>query len=430
MIEKDWRKCYGTGWGDLIIPAAYAHPAKFSRKLIKRIYEHALEQGYLAQGATVIDPFGGVALGGLHAMQNGLHWIGCELEEKFVGLGQQNIEMWNRRYSTLPRWGTAVLFQGDSRELGRVLGEAGGVVSSPPYTKSIARPSGIDMDKVESRYGPNCQALTTTGYGDTPGQLEELPEGNHAAVVSSPPYVKSRIRTDADFDDEKIEREKLLSNTLKRARWGSNAGDGQENYGKAEGQLGAMKPGDLEGVVSSPPWEKGACGGLKNFKDPEAFAAAMSANDGRGTRSATTPASRLAQMERDSSKVYGDSLGQLGNDQGETFWQAARQIMEQCYQVLAPGAVAIWVLKGFVRKKKYVDFPDQWRQLGEACGFESVEWIRAHLVEDRGAQWDLFGELHQRTVERKSFFRRLAEKNGSPRIDYEVVLVQRKPVLV
>jgi len=123
---------------------------------------------------------------------------------------------------------------------------------------------------------------------------------------------------------------------------------------------------------------------------------------------------------------YGDTDGQLGTESGATFWSAASLIMQQTYSVLRPGAVAIWVLKGFVRNKEYVDFPSQWRQLGESCGFETIEWIRAWLVEDRGTQYGLFGGSEEKRVERKSFFRRLAESKGSPRIDFEIVLVQRK----
>jgi hypothetical protein len=39
----------------------------------------------------------------------------------------------------------------------------------------------------------------------------------------------------------------------------------------------------------------------------------------------------------------------------------------------------------------------------------------------------LFGHEHVTRKERKSFFRRLAEKKGSPRIDWEEVIVVRKP---
>lgn len=124
---------------------------------------------------------------------------------------------------------------------------------------------------------------------------------------------------------------------------------------------------------------------------------------------------------------YGATNGQLGTETGETFWSAAKTIMEQCHQVLAPSAVAVWVCKRFVRNKRIVEFSQQWAQLGEACGFETVEWIRAWLVEDRGAQFDLFGNLEKRTVERKSFFRRLYEnKYPGNSIDWEDVVIQKK----
>ena len=71
---------------------------------MRRIYEYAVERGWLVEGDVVLDPFGGVALGALHAMQQGLHWRGVELEEKFVGLGRQNIALWNEKYGEhLPR---------------------------------------------------------------------------------------------------------------------------------------------------------------------------------------------------------------------------------------------------------------------------------------------------------------------------------------
>lgn len=51
----------------------------------------------------------------------------------------------------------------------------------------------------------------------------------------------------------------------------------------------------------------------------------------------------------------------------------------------------------------------------------------AWVVEDHGMQFTLDGDAHARRVERKSFFRRLAEKKGSPRIDWETVLCMVKP---
>jgi len=126
--------------------------------LIRRIYEYALERGYLREGDTVLDPFAGVALGGLDAMFHGLHFIGCELEDKFVQLGQQNIDLWNLRYGNgkLPRWGTAVIVQGDSRDLARVLdgARAEGIVASPPFQESIGNAANAPDRKIVRPFLP------------------------------------------------------------------------------------------------------------------------------------------------------------------------------------------------------------------------------------------------------------------------------------
>lgn len=56
---------------------------------------------------------------------------------------------------------------------------------------------------------------------------------------------------------------------------------------------------------------------------------------------------------------------------------------------------------------------------------DAVERIHAMLVAENRSP-ALFGGEHVKRTERKSFFRRLAEKNGSPRIDHEEILVMRK----
>ena len=136
MRPDAWRGCYDGGWADLIVPEAFAHPAKYSRALIARIYEHAKAEGWLQPGDVVLDPFGGVGLGALDAMRLGLSWCGMELEQKFVDLGNQNIALWNRRYGHVAGWGTARLIQGDSSKLAEVVAGAGLTVSSPPWESS------------------------------------------------------------------------------------------------------------------------------------------------------------------------------------------------------------------------------------------------------------------------------------------------------
>lgn len=352
-----------------------------------------------------------------------------------------NLELFQRRYAR--DGATAILMQGDSRELGEVVAGVNGVVSSPPFGDqipsqadqkwhqkrgSIGRnnslgsgnygddPSnlgnlpatdaqfqaaigsppyagqtvhgggGIDTEKVKRAGGRNSQASAMDGYGDSPGQLGGMPEGSHTTVVSSPPYAESLSSDDPDkrgglFRDPKRRNDKTLT----------------AEYGQSEGQLGAMR------IVSSPPFESSEPCEDRNFR----------LNDGR-----TAPPQ--------GQQGYGSSDGQLGQENSAGFWGAARQIMEQVAQVLQPGAVAIWVLGGFVRDWEYVDFPDQWRRLGEACEFESLEWIRAWKVEEKGAQYTLEGELEERVVQRKSFFRINNEKKGALPVDFEVVLIQRR----
>ena len=51
-----WENCYDVGWKGDIIPEAFSHPAKFSRGLIHRIYEHAKEMGWVKPGDWVLVP--------------------------------------------------------------------------------------------------------------------------------------------------------------------------------------------------------------------------------------------------------------------------------------------------------------------------------------------------------------------------------------
>jgi len=490
MRESDWYGLYRERWGKEIVKDAYAHPAKYARGLIRRIYAHLFEMGYLRPGDSVADPFGGVALGALDAMRLGCHWIGFELEAKFVDLGNQNIDRWNDRYQALwpDTWGTAVLLQGDSRELVCILrrhleADATVLVSSPPYAQINPEKSGpgINLKKQYETYRASgggmayeafCeqQKRHAEGYGSSPGQLATMRASDQGleAVVSSPPYSQTlkggegpgarydfkthspdnaiKQTCDPDYGADPANLANLPEGDLDAVVTSPPFGAGetrdrapvqpghvadcmtrsytQDKQGTTPGNLATM-----DACVSSPPWEKGAEGVLRadKFKDPEAFAAAMSANDGAGTRNATTPSSRLAQMERDAGRTYGDTEGQMGQQAGDDFWTAARAIVDQCHAILKPGAVAVWVVKRFVRDKQIVDFPDQWRQMCEAAGFETVEWIRAWLVEDRGTQIDLFGNDHQHTVSRKSFFRRLYEsKYPQNSIDWEDVIIMRR----
>jgi hypothetical protein len=81
----EWFGKYGQSWQGAAVDEATVHPAKFSRLLIKAIYEHMLERGYIKPGDTVLDPFAGTGLGAYHALRNGLNWVGIRIGTIFCG---------------------------------------------------------------------------------------------------------------------------------------------------------------------------------------------------------------------------------------------------------------------------------------------------------------------------------------------------------
>ena len=418
MITDSWAGCYPSQWKGMIVPDAIVHPAKFSSRLIRRIYDHMREEGWVLPGDTVIDPFGGVALGAMDAMRLGLSWRGVELEPRFVDLGNQNIAVWKHRYSFLPNWNRdAVLLNGDSRNLAQVLAEAGECVSSPPYANILEKLNGIDPNKSENDSGPNSQMRKTTRYSgiDWSKQADRTTahphgwngEGYSAAAVSSPPYADgctheggdTAIRLEGGTIHLPGINGVISSPPYSEARIGQESGQEHcghgDQYGATPGQLGAMKANGFEAAVSSPPFEDGSPhngGDAKFINDKRLFG------------------------------EYGCSDGQLGNDTGNDFWTAARTIVDQVYQVLSPGGHACWVVKDFVKSKARVPFCDQWRQMCEAAGFVTLHEHHALLV--HSTEHDFDGNEKRR--ESKSFFRRLAENKGSPKIDYEVVLCMEK----
>jgi len=430
--------------------------------MMQRLYPYLLQQGYIQPGACVLDPFAGVALGAFHALLCGLRWVGVELEEKFVALGQQHLTYWRERYGLTG----ATLFQGDSRHLRHVLGQADleGIISSPPYSGNeksdylITDNGGRDRDQRRGyRQGLGCFRGSET-YGRQPGQLGALPPGDVGAIVSSPPFESTNIRptalgaghsTWADGDSAGRNKgdyhfstspgqlgalpsgdlgaivssppyaDALSGSTNLSGRDAAHArargrnpdtpGSGYPcHYGTTPGQLGALPPGDLGAIVSSPPYEG-------------------SVHDGNGIDQAKLTGNRPGRHTQAGAEGYGTATAQLSNTTRDTFWSAASAILAESAALLPPGAIACWIVKPFVRNRALVDFPAQWQALCEHHGFTLLERIEASLVEDHGTQETLFGGGADRlSTAKKSFFRRLAERKGSPAIDAEIILIMRK----
>jgi hypothetical protein len=241
------------------------------------------------------------------------------------------------------------------------------------------------------------RAYTQDKQGTNEGNLAQMPtdDGELQAIVSSPPFADSIGSDDPEkrgglYRDPKRANDRNLTGT----------------YGESDGQLGAMPDGgDLDAVISSPPYEQ-----IMSEKA-----------GGQGSEEQTGSGGPIHP------RCYASGDDNLGNQQGTTFWSASKEIVQQCWQTLQAGGMAIWVVKHYVKDGKLVDFPGQWRTLCEHCGFELVEIARAWVKTPGIVQTDIFGgETAREQKEYKSFFRRLAESKGSPRIDYETVLFMRK----
>ena len=92
-VTTVWKNAYEDRWAGVLTDESHAHPAKFAKGLIERIVDYLLASGALQAGDLVVDPFGGIASGGIVCAYRGLNWLGVELEPRFVDLGQGNIRL-------------------------------------------------------------------------------------------------------------------------------------------------------------------------------------------------------------------------------------------------------------------------------------------------------------------------------------------------
>lgn len=430
---SEWAGCYDLQWSGFITKQSFAHPAKFSRGLIERIYDYMLQNERVSPGDVVGDPFGGVATGGIIAAYRGLNWIGVELEENFVNLGRGNINLHRGKLTYLTR-PLPQLIQGDSRSFDLIV-KAHAIVTSPPYAATSGQGGGginikgyvpAEGRKWTGDKADPVGARTYQGQGAnrTEGNIETLKEGSIDAVVSSPPY--AGIAAGAGGLNTKPPKHPGQQSGRSVDLSSQNA---DQRYGASEGQISKLTEGDVNAVVTSPPWGANCAGGVgaHKLKDPDKFAIEMSRLQ-RGH--AASPEARRKQFSRAAEQVYGDSDGSIGKESAETYWQAMNLVYAATFRAIKPGGYIAVVVKDYVSKKQRVRLCDDTVRLLEHCGFEMVERVQAMLVSETQHK-DLFTESGYRTQtrSRKSFFRRLAEKKGSPPINYEEVLFARVPTL-
>lgn len=405
MITTTWADCYDDRWTGFIVPASFAHPAKYSKALIERIYDHCLALGWLSKGDRVGDCFGGVATGGLIAAYRGLEWVGVELEPRFVDWARQNINLHRGKlvYLSCP---LPKIVQGDSRNFHEIVGEVCGVVTSPPFNENSHNAIHGQGKGSHSHDRNESKSRCKKDYvrADSLGNIGELRPGAVDAVITSPPYAQTGVeKSSASVDMVKNwETYKASGGGSSFESYKATQEKHSAGYGHSEGQISRLNGGSVEAVVTSPPFEdRNAC------QDPK-------------YRENRTNSGGPLHHE------YGDEVGQIGKNSGETYWSAMAQVYASCFLAIKPGGFIAVVVKDYVKNKQVVPLCNDTARLLEHCGFVIVERVHAMLVK-KTSHDDLFSGATTQTKSRKSFFRRLAEAKGSPEINFEEVIFAKRP---
>jgi hypothetical protein len=375
---------YGQTWGKLLAPGV-KHPAKFSVKLVRWIYQHGLDMGYWRRGDLILDPFAGVGCGGIIALEYGMRWLGVELETSFVRMSEENFAhaaLTNPAWELLRADDMPWVLQGDSRHLREVIAAASGAITSPPYSEGLghwqAYRDPYDKEEVSepSRRIHEERSIIPGNYGATPGQIGRLPMG----ALTSPGYGN---RVD-DHGTDKPEYDIV-----------EKMGD----YGPltaADGQIGVMR---AAGSVTSPLFTP------------------ADTRDRHPVQDGSVSEVMARSYTVDTSSPSEGNIGQLAIEK-EDYWSACSAVYRGLFELLPSGSVACVVVKDFVKARKRVNLCDMTLEVLVSVGFIPLERTFAML-------WDIKADGTR--VERKSFFRRVAEKNGSPPIDWEECLWVLRP---
>jgi DNA modification methylase len=325
---QQWQGCYDDTWHGLIVPDAFRHPAKFAYGLITRIVDYGLTKGYWAAGDVIIDPFGGVGLGGIVCAYRGLRWLGVDCEKHFVDLARANFALHAGKLQRL-RSPLPLMLHGDSRDIGNLVIGAS-AITSPPYAAIATGAGGLNIKP------PKHPGQQSGRSPHSPSQSADQHYG--AGAITSPPYVSGGHHTDV-FD-----------------AWNVN--------------------------------------------------------------------SRGQKIEKETAG-YGKSSAQIGRLKETGYMGAMLDVYRGIHRALHDGGVFAVVVKDYVKNGRRIPLCNQTWELLHIAGFNGIERIHALLVQHY-SHHDLFeGEVKSKR-ERKSFFRRMSERKGSPAIDYEEILFVRK----
>jgi hypothetical protein len=287
MKVETWHGCYDGGWQGLLVPDAFAHPAKAARGLLARIFDELAEMGALRPGDIVVDPFGGIGTTGIIAASRGIRSALCELEPRFwrlangydcPGFGKGTWRRYSLRWTRNPKHSDLCpSCQKQPGVKGRTIPEA----------KPHRFIGCFDLHR------PTWEAM---GYpipvmvqGDSRRLREHVGPVLAECVVGSPPFQDMTQGTNGSLAEVTALFHQDPRNAGKGRRAARTSEYGapsmNDNYGTSPGQLGTMPTGSIDAVVSSPPYNlpmsqdhNGTRGGQRGTEPSEAGAFARYGN--------------------------------------------------------------------------------------------------------------------------------------------------------
>jgi len=442
-VDTKHRKEWFTG-------ISFSHPAKMSLPLQLWIIEN-----YTKPGDTILDPMAGSGTV-LVACSLGRNVIAVELEPKFVEIMKGNWEKIKQRGPQLGySMGQAQIIQGDARNLEDILVDH--AVFSPPFQaqkvggkQGAGSYSGTDLSQGLNRVKDDYLAA------EHPNNIGNLPYGDIDSIVTSPPYAETGV---GDWKTGRAEFQAWVINELGTKRYvewqgkrytesewrAMNHGriDGRttkgvhkhptDGYGNTNGQIGNLPYGDIDSIITSPPYE-----GIeaRDRSKEQSFERERSGkyprrgdlniSKGYSVDSVITSPPYEGAMDGSSRHTKGGipqpdlkmkRLGSydttnpanIGNLYKESYLSAMLQVYQQCYRALRLGGFMVLVTKNFIREKKEVHLDDDTIRLCEAAGFSFVE-------------------RHYRKLPAQSFWRTIYMQKypDAPVIDKEDILVFRR----
>ena len=273
---------------------SFAHPAKMDAQLLIWIVER-----YTKEGEVILDPMAGSGTMML-ACGLGRNVVLVELEEKFCKMMRDNWGEVRMRPQLGYQMGNCQIIQGDARQLEGLFDKC---IFSPPYAEVETHREGKSQDGYE--FGTKGKNLP-----ENPDNISNLPYGSIDKIVTSPPFNEGGNKPPSGG---------VADIFRKTGKWGSGI-----KYSEDKDNLGNLPYGNIDAVVTSPPYENAAHVDKRTNRDR--MFDILEKTQGR----------RFIATRRGFTEGQFEKVENIGNLKSASYLEAMLQVYAQCHKVLKP----------------------------------------------------------------------------------------------